>query len=192
MELPDLTAIVRGLGSEERPYPEVLASLDGDALAELGRDYVERTRIHRQTDKPYFIDKMPNNWAYAGLIRLILPKAKIIDARRHPLACGFSNFKQHYARGQAFSYDLGHFGQYYADYVRLMDHLDRVAPGAVHRVIHERLVEDAEAEVRALLLALGPGVRPGLPALPREQARGAHGKLRTGAPPDQPRGDRPV
>ena len=98
---------------------------------------------------------MPNNWAHAGLIRLILPNAKIIDARRHPLACGFSNFKQHFARGQAFSYDLAHFGQYYADYVRLMAHLDLVQPGTIHRVIHEALVDDPEAQVRTLLTALG-------------------------------------
>ena len=160
MELPDLTAIVRGLGGDNPSYPEILATLDREALADLGRDYVERTRIHRQTDKPYFIDKMPNNWAYAGFIRLILPNAKIIDARRHPLACGFSNFKQHYARGQAFSYDLGHFGRYYADYVRLMAHLDRVQPGAIHRVTHEALVDDPEAEVRVLLAALGLNFDP--------------------------------
>ena len=151
MELPDLTALVRGIEG----YPASLAQLEAGQLAELGRDYVERTRVHRQTDKPFFIDKMPNNWAYAGFIRLILPNARIIDARRHPLACGFSNYKQHYARGQAFSYDLGHFGSYYANYVRLMAHLDRVEPGAIHRVIHERLVDDPEAEVRALLAALG-------------------------------------
>ena len=155
MELPDLTSIVRALGTENGAYPDLLVNLVPDQLAALGRDYVERTRIHRQTDKPFFIDKMPNNWLYAGFIRLILPNAKIIDARRHPLACGFSNFKQHFARGQAFSYDLGHFGQYYADYVRLMAHLDRVQPGAIHRVIHEQLVDDPESEVRALLRALG-------------------------------------
>ena len=155
MELPDLTSIVRTLGEGNSTYLDVFADLQPDRLAELGRDYVERTRIHRQTDKPYFIDKMPNNWAYAGLIRLILPNAKIVDARRHPLACGFSNFKQHFARGQAFSYDLGHFGQYYADYVRLMAHLDRIQPSAVHRIIHERLVDDPETEVRGLLVALG-------------------------------------
>ncbi|MCY7398236.1 MAG: sulfotransferase [Sphingomonas bacterium] len=155
MELPDLTAIVRALGGDDRTYPDILTDLDPAALADLGRDYVARTRIHRQTDKPFFIDKMPNNWAYAGFIRLILPKAKIIDARRHPLACGFSNFKQHFARGQAFSYDLAHFGHYYADYVRLMAHFDRVEPGMIHRVVHEHLVDDPETEVRALLAYLG-------------------------------------
>jgi hypothetical protein len=155
MELPDLTSIVRALGEGNRNYLDILADLDPTRLAELGRDYVERTRVHRQTDKPFFIDKMPNNWAYAGFIRLILPNAKIIDARRHPLACGFSNFKQHFARGQAFSYDLDHFGRYYADYVRLMAHFDGVQPRAVQRVIHERLVDDPETEVRALLAGLG-------------------------------------
>jgi len=157
MELPDLIALVRSLDQGERPdgFPGSILGLDRDALAALGRDYIDRTRVQRRTDKPLFIDKMPNNWAYAGLIRLILPNAKIIDARRDPMACGFSNFKQHYARGQAFSYDLAHFGTYYADYVRLMAHLDRVQPHAVHRVIHERLVDDPEREVRALLAYLG-------------------------------------
>jgi len=155
MELPDLTSIVRALGEGNHLFPDILVNLDSDQLAGLGRDYVERTRVHRQTDKPFFIDKMPNNWAYAGFIRLILPNARIVDARRNPLACGFSNFKQHFARGQAFSYDLGHFGKYYADYVRLMAHLDRVQPGSIHRVVHERLVDDPEAEVRSLLFALG-------------------------------------
>ena len=157
MELPDLISIVRSLEGPNASgnYPQMVANLAPDALAALGRDYLDRTRVARQSDKPLFIDKMPNNWLHAGLIRLILPNAKIIDARRHPLACGFSNFKQHYARGQAFSYDLAHFGAYYADYVRLMAHLDRVQPGAIHRVIHERLVDDPEREVRALLAYLG-------------------------------------
>ncbi|MCY7339498.1 MAG: sulfotransferase, partial [Sphingomonas bacterium] len=153
MELPDLIAMVSSLEGEAEPgaYPEILARLAPERLVALGQEYLDRTRVHRQTDKPLFIDKMPNNWAHTGIIRLILPNAKIVDARRHPLACGFSNFKQHYARGQSFSYDLAHFGQYYADYVRLMAHFDRVQPGQVHRVIHERLVDDPEREVRALL-----------------------------------------
>jgi tetratricopeptide (TPR) repeat protein len=160
MELPDIPAIARRLGGEGRAiadsaYPDCLAGLDADTLRGLGEEYLERTRIHRKTDRPLFIDKMPNNWAHVGLIRLILPGARIIDARRHPLACGFSNFKQHFARGQAFSYDLGELGHYYRDYVELMDHFDRVQPGAVHRVLHEALVEDPEGEVRALLDYLG-------------------------------------
>jgi tetratricopeptide (TPR) repeat protein len=156
MELPDIHNLVRRIDGKHDPaergaYPDALASLDAEALAGLGREYLDTTRIQRSEGKAFFIDKMPNNWAYAGFIRLILPNAKIIDARRHPLDCGFSNFKQHFARGQAFSYDLHHIGRYYADYVRLMAHLDRVQPGKVHRVIHERLVDDPEREIRALL-----------------------------------------
>ncbi|MCL6697907.1 sulfotransferase [Sphingomonas sp. NSE70-1] len=160
MELPDISALVRQIdnknaGEEFGNYPDALANLDGDTLAALGQEYLDRTRIQRSEGKPFFIDKMPNNWVHAGFIRLILPNAKIIDARRHPLDCGFSNFKQHYARGQAFSYDLAHIGRYYADYVRFMDHIDRAQPGAVHRVIHERLVENPEQEIRALLAYCG-------------------------------------
>jgi hypothetical protein len=103
---------------------------------------------------------MPNNWAHVGLIRLILPRARIVDARRHPLACGFSNFKQHFARGQAFSYSLEEMGLYYRDYVALMAHFDRALPGEVHRVVHERLVEDPEGEVRRLLAFVGVAFDP--------------------------------
>ena len=156
MELPDIAALARRIDGKHAKgtrgaYPDALTNLDADDLESLGREYLDRTRIQRSTGKPFFIDKMPNNWAYVGFIRLILPGAKIIDARRHPLDCGFSNFKQHFARGQAFSYDLAHIGRFYADYVRLMSHLDAVQPGSIHRVIHEQLVEDPEAEVRALL-----------------------------------------
>ncbi|HET9638253.1 MAG TPA: sulfotransferase [Allosphingosinicella sp.] len=160
MELPDIPALVKRLGgrtrkSEDSAYPETLAALGPDALRSLGEDYLERARIHRKTGKPFFIDKMPNNWAHVGLIRLILPNARIVDARRHPLDCGFSNFRQHYARGQSFSYDLADIGRYYSDYVRLTAHFDRVLPGWIHRVVHERLIEEPEQEIRALLEALG-------------------------------------
>jgi hypothetical protein len=94
---------------------------------------------------------MPNNWLHVGLIALILPNARIIDARRHPLDCCFSARRQHFARGQAFSYGLEDVGLYYRDYVRLMAHVDGIAPGRVHRVVHERLIEDVEGQVRALL-----------------------------------------
>jgi tetratricopeptide (TPR) repeat protein len=156
MELPDIPALVKRLGgrtrkSDENAYPEMLAELAPEELRALGEEYLERARIHRRTDKPFFIDKMPNNWAYVGFIRLILPAAKIVDARRHPLDCGFSNFRQHYARGQGFSYSLADMGRYYADYVRLMAHFERVLPGRIHRVVHERLVEHPEREIRALL-----------------------------------------
>ena len=128
---------------------------------ELGEEYLRRAAIQRHTDKPRFVDKMPNNWLHVALIRLILPNATIIDARRHPLACGFSNFKQHFARGQGFSYDLADMGRYYADYVRLMAHLDHAAPGRVHRVLHEAMIEQTEAEVRALLAACQLPFEPG-------------------------------
>ncbi|MEA3066504.1 MAG: hypothetical protein QOJ27_2965 [Sphingomonadales bacterium] len=165
MELPDLPALVKRLSgrarrSDEGAYPEILAELGAEDARSLGEEYLERARIHRRTDKPYFIDKMPNNWPHVGLIRLILPNAKMIDARRHPLDCGFSNFRQHYARGQGFSYSLTDMGRYYADYVRLMAHFDRVLPGRVHRVIHERLVEHPEREIRALLDFLGLAFDP--------------------------------
>jgi hypothetical protein len=94
---------------------------------------------------------MPNNFMHIGLIHLMLPNAKIIDARRHPLACGFSAFKQHFARGQGFSYDLQDVGRYYRDYVALMAHFDAVLPGCIHRVVYERMVDDTEGEVRRLL-----------------------------------------
>ena len=160
MELPDIHNLVRRIDGkhgrgEPGNYPEKLAELDAVALRAFGEEYLDATRIQRSEGKPFFIDKMPNNWAYAGFIRLILPNARIIDARRHPLDCCFSNFKQHFARGQAFSYDLTHIGRYYADYVRFMAHLDAVQPGKVHRVIHEQLVENPEQEIRALLAYCG-------------------------------------
>ena len=159
MELPDLPFIAareaRALGFEPRDWPHAAAQMDAGKLAALGAEFLERTRVQRKTDKPFYIDKLPNNWAYAGFIKLVLPNAKVIDARRHPLDCCFSNFRQNFAKGQGFTYDLEHIGRYYADYVRAMAHYHRVMPGAVHRVIHERLLEDPEGEVRALLEYLG-------------------------------------
>ncbi len=156
MELPDIGGIARGLSGRKRKsdppaYPEVLGRLDADELRELGERYLEQTRIQRHTSAPFFVDKMPNNWEHVGLIHLILPNARIVDARRHPLSCCFSVFKQHFARGQRFSYDLDELGRYYRDYVELMAHLDSVLPGRVHRVIYERMVDDTEGEVRRLL-----------------------------------------
>ena len=155
-ELPDIISLARRLGGgpEGRgatSYPESLTALDGADLSALGEEYLARTRVHRKTDRPFFIDKMPNNFAHVGLIHLILPKAKIIDARRHPMAGCFSAFKQHFARGQNFSYDLTDLGRYYADYVALMRHFDQVLPGRVHRVIYEDMITDPEAQTRALL-----------------------------------------
>jgi tetratricopeptide (TPR) repeat protein len=156
MELPDIGAIARDLGGrrgagDASAYPGILATLGDDELRTLGERYLEGTRVQRRSGTPYFIDKNPNNWMHAGLIQLILPNAKIIDARRHPMSCCFSVFKQHFARGNRFSYDLAELGRYYRDYVDLMAHFERVMPGRVHRAIYERVVEDTEAEVRRLL-----------------------------------------
>ena len=159
-ELPDVVAIVhdlaegpgRGAGAG---YPEVLAGLDADTFRTLGRRYLESTRIQRRAGVPHFIDKMPNNFAHVGLIHLMLPNARIIDTRRHPLACCLSNFKQLFARGQQFTYDLEDLGRYYREYVGLMAHFDRVLPGRVHRVFYEHLVQDTETEVRRLLAYCG-------------------------------------
>ena len=132
-----------------------LLQLDGPALAGLGAEYIERTRASRFTDRPYFVDKLPANWMNIGLIRLILPNAKIIDARRHPMACGFSNFKQNYASGITFSFSQESIGAFYRDYLRFMAHIDAVQPGAVHRILNERLIDDPEGETRRLIDYLG-------------------------------------
>ena len=155
-ELPEIISIareLRGRASSDQvgAYGEVLASLSEASLRELGQRYIERTRIHRKTDRPYFIDKMPNNFLHVGMILLVLPNAKLIDARRHPLACCFSNFKQHFAHGQRFTYDLADMGRFYRDYVELMAHFDEAMPGRIHRVLYESMVGDTEAEVRRLL-----------------------------------------
>ena len=156
MELPDIIDMARALGGgrargEASKYPEVLAELSAGQLRALGDRYISNTRIQRKTDAPFFIDKMPNNFAHIGLIQLMLPRAKIIDARRHPMGCCFSGFKQHFARGQHFTYGLDDIGRYYRDYVELMAHFDAVLPGRVHRVIYESMVDDTETEVRRLL-----------------------------------------
>lgn len=156
MELPEVASITRELRQQGgadgvMPYHRALAALDADRLRALGERYLARTRIQRKTAAPFFVDKMPNNFAHIGLIQLMLPNAKIIDARRHPMACGFSVFKQHFARGQGFGYDLRDIGRYYLDYVALMAHFDAVLPGRIHRVHYERVVEDTEGEVRRLL-----------------------------------------
>jgi tetratricopeptide (TPR) repeat protein len=156
MELPDILGIVRHLNDPKKKpgapvYPAVLGTLSFDELRALGERYIAQTRFQRRTELPRFVDKMPNNWLHVGLIHLILPNARIIDARRHPLSCCFSNFKQHFARGQHFAYDLADLGRYYRSYVTLLDHMDTVLPGRVHRVYYERMVDDTEVEVRRLL-----------------------------------------
>lgn len=169
-ELPEIISITRDLrelgntddsiADNPMPYHAAVARLDAGKLQALGEQYLERTRVHRKTDAPLFIDKMPNNFMHVGLIHLMLPNARIIDARRHPLACGFSGFKQHFARGQSFTYDLDDIGRYYRDYVTLMAHFDAVLPGRIHRVIYEQMVNDTEAEVHRLLAYCGLPFEP--------------------------------
>lgn len=159
-ELPEMMMIAgrlkaRAEQGEFAGFGDLLRSLSPADCTRLGEEYIELTRVHRQTDRPMFIDKLPNNWQNTGLIRLILPRARIIDARRHPMACCFSGWKQHFARGQAFSYDLADIGAYYRDYVAQMAAFDREMPGAVHRVIYEQMVANTQAEVARLLAYVG-------------------------------------
>ena len=163
LELPNILALahrLRGRQAGVSRYPQVLHDLTADQLGQMGRDFIENTRIHRQ-GAPFFIDKMPNNFRHIGLIQLILPNARIIDARRAPMDCCFSGFKQLFAEGQEFTYGLTEIGRYYSDYVELMDHWDRVLPGKVLRVQHEDVLDDLEGQVRRMLDYLG---------LPFEQA----------------------
>ncbi len=142
-----------------RRYPGVLAELPPEEFARLGERYISDTRVYR-TGKAFFIDKMPNNFRHLGFIHLILPNAKIIDARREPMACCFSNFKQLFASGQEFTYSIEDIARYYRSYVELMDHWDRVLPGRVLRVEHESVVEDLEGNVRRILDYCGLDFEP--------------------------------
>jgi predicted Zn-dependent protease len=160
MELPEMMMIAGRLQSrvDEGEFPDfraMVTSLTPADRLRLGEEYIEQTRAHRQSDKPHFIDKMPNNWQHVGLIQMILPNARIIDARRHPMGCCFSGWKQHFARGQAFSYDLKDIGDYYLAYVRYMAAVDTAMPGRVHRMIYEHMVADTPGEVARLLGHLG-------------------------------------
>lgn len=159
-ELPDIPQLALGLiadrwRDDQATYPAVTGSLPPAAFADLGRKYLQAAAHHRKTARPFFIDKLPNNWLYIGFIHLILPNARIVDARREPMACCFSNFKQHFARGQNFAYSLTDLGSYYRDYVRLTAHFDEVLPGLIHRVQHEDLLAEPEAEIRRLVDYLG-------------------------------------
>ena len=155
LELPNILSLSqslrrRGREGEAPDYPELLATLPVQDLEGFGRQFIDDTRIHRQ-DAPFFIDKMPNNFRHIGLIHLILPNARIIDARREPMACCFSGYKQLFAEGQEFTYDLADMGQYYRDYVELMDHWDAVLPDRILRVQYEDVVSDLETQVRRIL-----------------------------------------
>jgi predicted Zn-dependent protease len=155
-ELPDIPGFALELGAIEVPrappaYPDSVARLTRAEHAALGERYLAQTRPNRLLGRPRFIDKMPNNFFHVGLIQLILPNARIIDARRSPLACCFANFKQHFQSGVWFTYSLQDLGHFYRDYVHLMAHFDDVLPGRVHRVCYEDLVADLDGEVRKLL-----------------------------------------
>ncbi len=155
LELPNIIALSQHLRgrdklSDRTRYPRVLHELEADQLAELGKRYIDETAIHRK-GAPFFTDKMPNNFRHIGLIKLILPNAKIIDARRDPMGSCFSGFKQLFAEGQEFTYGLEEIGRYYRGYVELMDHFDAVLPDQILRVIYEDVVADTEAQVRRIL-----------------------------------------
>jgi len=164
MELAEIPRLVHHLNGREQGgqpghYPHVLAQLDVESLRKAGEKYLADTQAYRH-GKPFFIDKMPNNFRHIGLIHLILPNARIIDARREPMACCFSNFKQLFASGQEFTYGLGDIARYYRAYLELMAHWDRVLPGKVLRIQHEQLVADLESHVRHMLEFLGLPFEP--------------------------------
>jgi tetratricopeptide (TPR) repeat protein len=148
-ELPYIPALAQQFGNQ---YPQVLGTLQPSALTALGEAYLEDTRVHRKLGRPFFIDKKPGNWIHAGMIHLILPNAKIIDARRHPVACCLSVFKHYFRKSRPRLADLG---RVYRDYVELMEHFDHVLPGRIHRVLYEDVVNNPEAEVRRLVDYLG-------------------------------------
>ena len=155
LELPNILSLsqrLRRLANEDQVpgYPQICSFLKNEQFNEFGKAYIEDTRIHRQ-GATMFIDKMPNNFRHIGLIKLILPNAKIIDARRNPLDCCFSGFKQLFAEGQEFSYDLRDIGQYYRDYLELMAHWDEILPGFILRVNNEDVIDDLEGQVRRML-----------------------------------------
>ena len=154
-ELMDVQQMADWIARQSGGYPDAIAGVPPAQIRQLGHDYLARTRPLRRLGRPYFIDKAPWNWLHVGLIALMLPNARIVDVRRHPLGCCVSAYKQHFAGGFDFTYDLTDLGRYYADYVDLMAHVDRVAPGRVSRVIYEALVADTEGEVRRLLDGLG-------------------------------------
>jgi hypothetical protein len=156
MVMPQLwDRLVRTAAAAGRSPFQHLAALDAKTLKNLGEEYLHRTRSYRTAERPFFVDKLPANWMNLGLIRLALPNAKIIDARRHPMACGFSNFKQNYGSGILFSYSQESIGAFYRDYWRFMTHFEEVQPGAVHRVVNEALIDDPEGEIRRMLDFIG-------------------------------------
>ena len=155
LELPNILSIAQSLRGDDiygklGNYPKSMKSLSLEQRESFGKSFIEDTRMHRK-DAPMFTDKMPNNFRHIGLIHLIMPNAKIIDARRYPLDCCFSMFKQLFAQGQEFSYGLAEAGSYYRSYVKLMDHWDKVLPNKILRVNNEDVIEDLEGQVKRML-----------------------------------------
>ena len=155
MELPNIIALAHRLNgrrqvTEDAKYPKILADLSAEQLQKFADGYIKGTEFHRK-GAPHFVDKMPNNFMHIGLIHLIFPNARVIDARRHPMACCFSGFKQLFADGQEFTYGIEDIARYYKSYVELMAHWDKVLPGKVLRVHYEHVVRDADSEVRRII-----------------------------------------
>ena len=153
-ELPDLGRVARKIGNDSdsgEPYPTALLQADAEQFGDFGADYLKRTRHYRELGTPFFTDKMPNNFVHIGLVHLILPDAKIVDARRHPLDSCLGSFKQLFARGQPFTYDQYEVGEFYLEYIRMMDHWNEILPGKVLKVQYEENVADLNTQVKRLL-----------------------------------------
>jgi hypothetical protein len=155
-ELFELGKIADQLGGSDEAgaWVEPAAALDADGLADLGRRYLALTRRYRRSDRPFFTDKMPANWQLVSLVAVILPNARIIDVRRDPIACCFSNFTTYFGRAARVPTDLRGWGLYYRDYVHTMDMHEGWLPGLVYRLDYEQLVDDPEGEIRRLLAHL--------------------------------------
>lgn len=161
-ELPNVLAIVRELDHADPRhdgYPETVRAIAPEQFAALGRRYLDET-LPIRAGRAHFIDKMPNNFSHVGLMHALLPRATIIDVRRHPMDACFSTYKQFFAEGQSFSYDLEHLGRYYRCYLALMDHWDQVLPGRVLHLAYEGLVREPEREIRRLLAHCGLEFEP--------------------------------
>ena len=154
-ELSELKELATRIGgASPAGWARIIATLDAEELRELGESYLASTRRYRRTDRPFFTDKMPANWQFVGLIRLILPEAKIVDVRRHRIACCFSTFTTYFNSRTSMPTNLFDLGRYYQAYIDAIDHFERILPGALHRVRYEEVVEDLEGEVRRLLARL--------------------------------------
>ena len=155
LELPNILSLAQSLRGDDiygkaGKYPKIMSNFTSDQRVDMGNKFIDETMMHRD-GAPMFTDKMPNNFRHIGLIHLIMPNAKIIDARRYPLDCCFSMFKQLFAQGQEFSYGLKEAGSYYNSYVKLMNHWDKVLPGKVLRVNNEDVIDDLEGQVKRIL-----------------------------------------